>query len=224
MYHKIKPHFWSIKWFALAFAIGLLLPRMDGGFSLTAVTETPSDYDEYATVNEAMQAYHLAANEITNWYLGRLLNPNAVEYGYVSYPPEDSECEAFGSNVSTYCLAYILNENLKQYGIYLEKHKDDIDATTNAAGEDTGPISFSDAWEQVAEQQRSFSTQGELSEDALDLTLAIYNQVQIVYPVHKELTTVISNMEDYLKNLKSLRDVIEKYPSKFNGASTAQCK
>jgi len=214
----------SIKWFVLAFAIGFLVPHSTGGFLLTDATEVPSDYDEYATVDLAMQAYHIYNNYVVNWYLDSLLNPDQAQSGYVSYPPEDSECEAFGTNVSSYCLAVILNDNLKQYEIYLAKHKDELAAQTNADGTDSGTITLDEALKSATEQRRTFEDQAKVSEDALDLTLALYNQVQIVYPVHKELDTLRSNLEDYLKNLANLRDVIEKYPSKFNGASTAQCK
>ena len=89
---------------------------------------------------------------------------------------------------------------------------------------DTGPLTISEALDKATEQRTTFEDQEVLAEQALDLTLAIYNQVQVVYPVHTELSILISNLENYRSNLAKIRDVIEFYPSKFNGASTAQCK
>lgn len=191
---------------------------------LTDLTQATPVYDSYETIDEAMQAYHITTNEIVNQYLERLLDPDNAQLGYVSYPPDDGECDATGTNVSTYCLAVVLNKNLEQYEIYLSKNKDKLNVSRNSDGSDAGTITIDDALQQATEQRRTVEDQMSVSEDALDLTLAIYNQVQIVYPVHSELVTMIGNLEDYRKNLASLRDIIDKYPSKFNNASTASCK
>lgn len=215
---------YSVKWLLLAFVAGFILPRAYGDFGLASSTDASSDYDEYETVDEALKAYHLATNTITNYYLENLMNEDAAQNGYVNFPPEDGTCEAMGSNVSTYCLAVILNDNLVEFEKYLLSHKNELDTSTSNTEDEAAPVTLDEALQQATEQRRTFEDQKEAAEDALDLTLAIYNQVQVVYPIHKELLTTISDLEDYRSNLAAIRDIIEKYPSKFNGASTAQCK
>ena len=216
MYYKVK---W-FKWFVLAFAMGFFLPKTYDGELFLASTST---YDQYETASAALVAYHLNANTIVNVFLENLFEAETIE---VSYPPEDSVCGEIGSNLSTYCLAVLLNEELVQYQIYLTAHKDElnVDEANEDEESDTGPLTIREALDKATEQRTTFEDQEVLAEQALDLTLAIYNQVQVVYPVHTELNTLISNLENYRSNLAKIRDVIELYPSKFNGASTAQCK
>lgn len=217
-----------VKWFALAFVAGLLLPRSYG--PLLSANSLDGIYDDYTNLDEVIKAYHLNSNAIVNYYLERLLDPNQAEYGYVSYPPdlpnEDGapipNCSE--NNVSTFCLAVALNENLEDFGKYLQKHQNDVDFGTAEDGDASTLVTLNDALKMASSQRNTVDAQVQLSEETLDLTLAIYNQVQLVYPLHAEMLTLIENLDDYRSNLAELRNLIERYPSKFNGASTAQCK
>ena len=215
MHYKVK---W-FKWFVLAFAIGFFIPKNSADLFLAST----STYDKYETAGDALLNYHIKVNDTVNIFLKNLFEAKTIE---VSYPSEDNKCGEKGSNLSTYCLAVLLNEELIQYHIYLESHKDElnVDEANEDEESDTGPLTIREALDKATEQRTSFEDQEELAEQALDLTLAIYNQVQVVYPVHTELSILISNLENYRSNLAKIRDVIEFYPSKFNGASTAQCK
>ncbi|MEK9159992.1 MAG: hypothetical protein AAB383_04650 [Patescibacteria group bacterium] len=206
-----------VKWFALAFVAGFLLPRTYGpSLSASLLGPTSSTFDGM-DMTDAITEYHLRANQTVDQFLDVLLDPDLSEL-VVSYPPDDSECTG---NVSTYCLAVSLNNNLEDFAIYLQKNQTSF---SDSLFEDDAALSLQDALDTAAHQRSTVDEQVALAEDSIDLTLAVYNQVQLVYPVHKEMLALIQNLDDYRGNLSKIRDVLEEYPSKFNGASTAQCK
>lgn len=63
----------------------------------------------------------------------------------------------------------------------------------------------------------------EVAGDALDKTLAAYNELQMAYPIHKENIKLIKNLEEYNKKLAEIRREIESFPGKFIDASTTKC-
>lgn len=218
------------RYFLLTFVLGFLIPRLDGG-NLQA---NSSQYDEYYkiysginTLDAMILEFHKNMNATTNDYIERLLASKDAD---VLYPASDEDCEK-GSNLSTYCLAVVLNVRLWAFEAALADRKDTLeeleDLVTAEEEEDAGgdradtldtAIQFANQQSLVVEEQM------ENAEDALDLTLAVYNQIQIVWPLHVELTDFRTNLEGFRDNLAKVRDVIEGYPGKFNGASTAQCK
>lgn len=224
MHHQVK---W-IKWFALAFVAGFLLPRSYG--LLLSANSLDGIYDDYSNLEEVIKAYHLNANGIVDYYLERLLDPNQAEYGYVSYPPDLPDEDGAPSpdcgetNVSTFCLAMALSDNLEEFEKYLQKHQNELDFGTATDSDGNTLITLEDALDMASSQRSTVDNQVQLAEETLDLTLAVYNQVQLVYPLHTEMMTLIENLDDYRSNLAEVRNLIEQYPSKFNGASTAQCK
>lgn len=224
MHNKIK----VLKWFVLAFVAGFLLPRSYGPVLTADLLGYQKTQYDGLELEEAIKAFHLANNEIVNSYLELLLDPDYASLGYVSYPPdlEDTTqplCDADQKNVSTFCLAVVLNTNLEEFNKYLVKEQDKLDFTPEDE-ETAAPRSLDDALEAASSQRTIVDNQILLAEDTLDLTLAVYNQVQIVYPIHEEMLDLIRNLDDYRGNLAEIRNIIELYPSKFNGASTAQCK
>lgn len=216
MHSKMK---W-FKWFVLAFAAGFLLPHTYGSLLLASVLDTKSTYDGM-TMTDAIRTYHVANTVIVDeFFLRPLLDPDFATLGYVKYPDPETGCE---KNVSTYCLALALDENLVQFEIYLRKSQDALDFGTAEEGSEQ-PLSLNDALQEATSQRTVVDQQILLAEESIDLTLAVYNQVQLVYPVHSEMLKLIGNLDDYRGNLGEIRDIVEKYPSKFNGASTAQCQ
>ena len=209
----------TLKWFVLAFVVGFLFPRTYGAALRADVLE--STYDGY-DLEEAIMAYHLQNNDTVNDYLEKLLDPDFAQDGYVIYPPHDEDCSK--ENVSTYCLSVVLNQNLGEFEKYLVSHKSEYNFSEYEGEDGSSVISLEEAFEAASAQRSTVNDQIVSAENTLDLTLAIYNQVQIVYPVHAELVELIKNMEDYRTKLSKVRDILELYPSKFNGATTAQCK
>jgi len=218
MYHKVK----FLKWFALAFVAGFLLPHSYG--SLLSADVLESTYDG-SSLEDAIKQYHLDNNAKVDEFLGLLLDENFAQPDYVSYPPDlegstEPDCE---DNVSTFCLAEALTANLEEFEKFLQKNQNNLDFGT-AEDDSIEPITLEDAFSEASAQRITVDEQVKLAEETLDLTLALYNQIQLVYPVHKEMLDLIENLDDYRGNLAEIRNIIELYPSKFNGASTAQCK
>ena len=222
------------RFFLLAFVLGFLIPRFDGG-ALQASTLSFDDYSEtyrgMESLDEMILAFHKNMNDTTNDYIERLL---ASEKPNVLYPASDEDCK-MGSNLSTYCLAVVLNENLLAFETVLLERKDTLAELEDLAsaeaeteeGEDASsdrPDTLDTALQFANQQALVVVEQMQNAEDTLDLTLAVYNQIQIVWPLHVELEDFRANLEGFRDSLADVRDVIEGYPGKFNGASTAQCK
>jgi hypothetical protein len=209
-----------LKFFVLAFALGFLAPYAKPEL-FSADTINADNYYEtnYSSLEDAIVAYHLKTNEITNQYLSMLMNEEAATYGYVEMPPSDENCT--GDNVSTYCLAVALNKNLVDFEKYVASKKSALDMSDDTF---SGGKTFDESVDNIYEQTITLDDQLAIAGDSLDLTLAVYNQIQIIFPVHKELTDLIKNMTAYRDNLAKVRSIIELYPGKFNGATTAQCK
>lgn len=203
------------RWFVLAFALGFLLPRANPGLFQADVTNI---YDKYS-LEDALVEYHLTANTVTNAYLKLLTDSNSEKLGYVDYPSDDSQCD--GKNVSTYCLAVVLNNNLTQFEESMTARVGTFDT---ANGDFSTVTDLHTALQQASSQQEVIQSQVSTAEDALDLALSVYNQIQTVYPLHVELTKFYDNLQDYSKNLSTLRHTLSAYPSKFNGATSTDCK
>ncbi len=205
------------RWFVLTFAMGVILPHTNASF--LAANSTKNPYDEYG-LEDAMVAYHLRANEVTNTFLKRLLDPNAVKLGYVEYPSDESECDQ-GKNVSTYCLAVVLNTELTQFEESMILRMEEFDLE---GGDFVEVTDLQTALQAANSQKQVIQEQVSAAEDALDLNLAVYQQIQTVYPLHVELGKFIQNLEDYRDNLGELRNTLSAYPAKFNGATSTDCK
>ncbi len=205
------------RWFLLAFVAGFILPRANPQFF--AADLTANVYDEY-NLEDALVAYHLRVNEITNSFLEMLLDPDAEKLGYVSYPSDEAECGS-GDNVSTYCLAVVLNDELSQFEESMAGRADEFDLEN---GDFSDVTSLQTALQEARSQGELVQQQVSTAEDALDLSLAVYNQVQTVYPLHVQFTEFIKNLEDYRDHLGKLRNEISSYPAKFNGATSTECK
>lgn len=210
------------RFFLLAFFLGFLMPRLQGSALRADVTA----YDSFESLDAMIVTYHEQANSITNKYIEKLLaNPKPD----VLYPSSTDGCRE--DNLSTYCLAYSLNEELVAFEQALLNRKDtleDLGAQIEEAGgedgESTDVFSLEDALSQSIQQNFVIEEQIKAAEDALDLSLAVYNQIQVVYPLHKEMENLHKNLENFNEALALLRSTIDLYPSRFNGATTAQCK
>gem|GEM_PF-1118103 len=206
------------RFFVLAFVLGFFVEYVNPQLFKADLTGITDDYyeTEFASLEDAIVGYHLKANEITNTYIELLLDEDSGEYGFVSFPPSDDGCDL--SNLSTYCLAVALNENLTSFEKYLAGKTQEIEFDP----EET--LSLKTGATYAEAQNTTLEDQIAVASDGVDLTLAVYNQLQTVYPLHSELSDLFINMVDYKNNLTKIRGILELYPSKFNGATTAQCK
>lgn len=211
MYDKIIQHKTYIFLFSLAFAGGLYLPKN----SLNSVQASTFDYDNTKyTLEESVIAFHTQMNKTTNDYLKKLLKTATPNVAFVI---DGSECS--DDNVSTYCLAVDLNAELLKFEKEIISRKEAFKEE-----EDTATYTIEDAVKNTG-ARRSFIDEEIIEARAtLDLTLTTYNEIQSVYPMHRELVTLIKNLETYRSNLADVRSIVEYYPAKFNDATTIQCK
>lgn len=199
------------KLFALCFVLGLIMPRLTGANLQANVLS----YDDLNLEN-ALVEYHLWANETTNKYIARLMTETDP---LVSYPISDEACGI--DNISTYCLAVQLNAEMIRMEESLVNRRDDI------VFEDyvDGPLFNLDAaLTQASNRASSIDSEIQAARDALDLNLAVYNQIQTVYPIHHALQAMVKDLDTYNTNLAALRNTIEGYPKHFQNASTIHCK
>lgn len=213
----------------VAFIAGLFLPKLYSP-SLQASLINYSQYGD--DTEEALIDYHVQVNEITNEFINTLLSE---EDPNVLYVENATDCES--GNVSTYCLAVKLNEELLGLELYLVDHLDDVTTSETITGDDVDDSSeinynsLEDVIAASAKQKTMVLDEMEAAEDSLDLLLYVYNQLQLVYPVHKALnsdsktdSSLMKSLENLNNALSDVRGDIEQLPSKFNDATMVECK
>jgi len=210
----IKKHYRGL---VLSFLFGILLPPALGS-NLSANVTSENAFAGIESVDEVVVQYHLLANAYTNSYLEALTNEAYQDYNATAYVSSE-ECS--NGNVTTYCLAVLMNDLLVDFELKLNSMKDQSDfshldgSSINSLEEGLG---------KALSDQNKIEQEIEAARDTLDLTLSVYNQVQSVYPLHKELADLIANMETYRDNLAAIRGQMELYPSRFNNATSPTCK
>lgn len=168
-----------------------------------------SDHLDTAVIN-----FHTVMNETTNSFLERLTSESNPD---VSYPASDEDC--LGSNISTYCLAVLLEGELLNFETQIYTRAGDF-----KEADDESQMSIDEAVKEAQYRATFVDDEINSARQTLELTLATYNEIQNVYPLHMQLKELIKNLESYSKSLSKIRDVVEYFPSKFNDASTIECK
>lgn len=211
MHHKIKQNSKVLILFAVTFLLAFFTPSLYADNAKTSVLEYGS---KSTSVEDDVVRFHLEVNKLTNDFLKKLIKEDKPN---VDYPLADEECSK--DNVSTFCLASILNEELTSFEIGMLAQKKRFKDPS-----DTRNLSLDDAIKNQSDRSLLIDGEVQSAKKAIDLTLAVYNEAQLAYPVHKELTYMIKNIEEYRDNLSKVRDSVELFPGEFNDASTAQCK
>jgi len=210
----LKKHYRGL---ALSFLIGVLLPAAIGP-TIQADVSSDNVFVNTETVEEVIIQYHLISNSYVNMYLELVTNESYQDYEATAFV-NDEDCS--NANVTTYCLAVIMNDLLVDF----EEKLRDMENSYDVYSEDIeNPTSVSEAVTQAIGQRGQINNEIEAARDTLDVTLSIYNQVQTVYPMHKEMADLIINLEEYRDNLAAVRSQVELYPSRFNNATSATCK
>lgn len=178
---------------------------------IDAHTQAESDYsrDSYGQVSDAIVAYHTTINEKFNDYMDILLSGEGdVEF--------DEDCPE--GNISTYCLAQDVVDELIKFQFGLDDHAQyitDVDTETTNLGEIT---------DEMALRQDMITLERQVAFDTLDLALAMYNEFQMMYPLHQEYEGLIETLELYNEKLAEWRKVIYEWPGDFIDVSTNKCK
>lgn len=203
----------SIKHVAVVLVLGLAF--VAGLASPSLLKASVLSYgDKEFTLEEDVIRFHLAVNSLVNDYLDVL---TTEESPVVDYPGSEEGCTE--ENVGTFCLAVALNDELRAFESGMlyrrEQFRDDEDEAT---------ISLEDAIEAQSNRIELIDSEVEAARKAVDLTLAVYNEAQLAYPLHQEFVQLIRNLEDFRDELALVRDSVELYPARFHNATTIQCK
>lgn len=196
----------------LAFGFGIVFPRLTPALLSTNLLDANNPYMDYGTWEEAVIAYHVEANAITNTFLEQLSTGENTD---VSFPGSPEGCTS--SNVSTYCLAVALNQELSDLELFLGTQRDA--PIQVEAGSD-----FTQTLNQLTINNQDMEKEIQAARGSLDLTLAVYNQAQLIYPVHQSFVELQKSLEAFRDALAKVRDTIEPYPGRFNDALTITCQ
>jgi len=216
MFHllkKLHPALFTLLLVAIlgVFSFGMNLPLSNAQLLAYGITDSSNPYlpSKDMKFEQAVNEYHRRINAIFANAINNLLtNPEAIAV-------YDVECG--DNNISTYCVGDAALKELENYKRALIEHAKLLDVDEN-----------------IRETQLSVSTrfaskinkvEKEIgrAEESLDLALAVYNELQVAYPIHLELMVTIDNLEDYKKRLKALRKQVNKFPSKFIDVTTNKC-
>jgi len=217
-------------WFFL-FSVILLttsLVRLPG----VGAEEMEQAYFKYMRVDgvglrTAVRQYHKNVNDIVDKYVEGLFKIVPGEDSeYTIVPP--TEEVPFGElcpegekiNVSTYCLSL---ELVREYDGFIRALNETHSKFPTDLDEDTLFQSAEGLTEKFAERGDFIDEQIELSRQVMDVTLGVYNEIQIFYPLHVEYQGLIEDLEDYRDSLADIRKDVEKYPGKFIDLTTTDC-
>ncbi len=199
------------------------------------------------STEEVMSLYHETINEKFNENIKRMLQgqKSAAEANKAdpnNRPPQDGQtCDE--NNYSTYCVAVKLLSN-GEYG-YMEYTKALNCRRTNlfeTAKESNAWQSYSDAMIIGTENEQDAQTiyQGQKvleinarldainreiqsSKQALDKTLAVYEELKTAWPMHQRYIQIYNNLIKYRDKLVEIRHQIEIFPAKFIDVTTTLC-
>lgn len=199
------------------FAMGALLPWALPGLGqfLQADVTNPYSTSRSIAVEESLVQFHLTVNDITNAFLEDLTSSEELNVNYPGSPEECSE-----DNRSTFCLGVALDHELQLLELALLEERDKVDYS-----DVDGRLSnLEDALQNNPNKQIRLEDELRVARETVELTLAVYNEAQLIYPLHVELSSMTEHLQSTRDQLASLRDTVELYPSRFNDVTTLMCK
>jgi hypothetical protein len=198
---------------ALAFVLGFLLPNVNGLGLQTSVT----DYSKSESIDAAIITYHVEVNDITNEFIKTLITEKTPNVAHVL---DSADCES--GNVSTYCLAVRLNDELLGLELYLTSRLGELAEVEEDEDEELNDLEKAIA--AAASQDYKITTELVAAQDSLDVLLNVYNQIQLVYPLHREFGVLFTSLEGFNKALANVRNEVEVFPSTFNDVTMVKCQ
>lgn len=210
-----------------------------GGYTIYAEDDFYSIFDEgYSfrldgiSFSSAFDRYHDTMNKMFNVKLakmyGILEDPDFYKkHKDLLYPPLDIDqkkdnlqtiIEKCGENVSTYCVSMLGTDMYLQY---LQKMTD-LRPTLEQVDEAILPVQHLIAV--TAERNERMDQEVERARQALEGTLAVYNEYRLAYPLHKKYEQIIKDLIKYKLALKDLRLETAQFPGKYVDTTSDQCK
>jgi len=167
----------------------------------------------YGKLDDAVSAYHETLNTIFNKKLEIMVEADDP----VTEPPSATE-PCTETNVSTYCVAEAAISEYMKFMAGLSEH---ALYSTDAGDKST---SIGELTDSAASRSQIISMEKEYALKTIDTALAVYNEFQIMYPLHKEYQDLIKIFETYNTALADFRTELAAWPSEFIDASTTDCK
>lgn len=188
---------------------------------ISAYTEpSESNYSRthYASVYDAITAYHSKLNDLMNHKIEILVScdPSKPEDCKQSMPEAGKKCEA--DNISTYCLAEEMVEEYIDFKSGLEDH------AIYALDANDSEMVLTNISVKANARSRMITLEQENAIKILDTALAAYNELQIALPMHNSYLETISILKDYDSALIDFRDEVAEWESDFIDVSTTDCK
>ncbi|EKD64266.1 MAG: hypothetical protein ACD_51C00032G0001 [uncultured bacterium] len=157
-------------------------------------------------------AYHTNVNEIFNENINTLINTNPEDLN-LDY---DADCKDKNGNpnISTFCVAKKVVDEYVEFAEGIQTYSDtDLgDSMTLAI---VSQVLF--------ERGTMIDLEKEAAFNAMDQTLAVYNELQVMYPLHQQYGVLIETLESYNNALAKWRTSISQWPSEFIDATTNKC-
>lgn len=158
-------------------------------------------------------AYHDKMNQFFNSKIKELIDGT----GSLEIPYNDN-CD---NNISTFCVAKGSSDIFFAYREELLNER----GTLTDELKDTEFRDFDQAITIERHSQKVHGIDRELveAEQALDLTIKAYNELQIAWPLHVQYREIITNLEVYRTHLEGFEGMIKLWPKLFPNASTTHC-
>lgn len=223
--------------FATFFSAIITVFFIYGGYTIYA--ENPEDiqelYDEFLEEEDfydTYEDYHDSMNEMFNQKLSKMYeileDPDFFKkHKDLLYPPLNIDqkkddlktiLEKCGENVSTYCVSM---RGLDMYIQYLQHIKN---MRTTLAKVDLSGINVQSLIAQTAARNEDIEKEVDQAKQALEGTLAVYNEYRLAYPLHKKYEQIITELIKYKLALKDVRLEVAQFPGKYVDTTSDQCK
>lgn len=200
-------------------------------FRLPGVGAEPTETDiqkysrENVSLRRAITLYHKDMNELFNKNLASLLSKAPDDEDVLPPPKNDDgtmgKCPA--TNVSTYCMAMAAVDKYDAFREALLLTHAPFAVDPAESDDEIVYYDVGDATDSQVQRNLLIDAQLELSEQALDVTLAAYQEAYLYYNLHTEYWGLIKDLEKYRDGLADVRKQVENYPFKFHNRTTTDC-
>ncbi len=186
---------------------------------------------EEGNVPAMMKAYHSFVNDTFNEQFERLNDafkdgPNE-ETKKLLKPPKLEDNETCNSdNLSTYCLAEKLTQTFSAYSEAMIANTSlftESGECESGYEDEDSPATVDEVTQYASSRTTFISQELEHAKQTLDMSLAVYNEFQTAYVMHRKYEEILESLQKYEASLYRIRKDVEKYPMKFVNVSTPNC-